>query len=289
MVMYYTAHDEIEISNVYYRMLTSENYVDKINTVIDTIKAKSKKSAPIQKIQYIDHSSLYELQKNNYEYCCSNIMEMHSDMSKLTCEICGNVYKLVGSFYSEPQENTTKVKSSGYDVKHYKYWMERIQGTGEKSISQDKYDKIEAYIVRNRILKCNINCVTMRNILKDPSVKLSALYDNAPLLVKTFGGPAPPTLTYTESRLVSIKFNKLMELYNEIVPNGNNPYYPYFIYKILERLFPVGHEKRVILDYIHLQSRDTVIKNDNTYKEMCRLARPEDNLIYTPTDPHANL
>jgi hypothetical protein len=210
-------------------------------------------------------------------------------MSKLTCNICGNVYKLVGSSYTESSENTTKVKSSGYDIKHYKYWMERIQANGEKTIPQDKYDKIELFIKRNNILKCNINCVLMRKILKDPSVKLTSLYDNAPLLVKLFGGTPPPTLTYAEQRIVSIKFNKLMELYNEIVPCGNNPYYPYFIYKILERLFPPNHEKRYILDYIHLQSRDTVIKNDITYKEMCKMAKPEDDLVYVPTDPNINL
>jgi hypothetical protein len=129
----------------------------------------------------------------------------------------------------------------------------------------------------------------MRKILKDPSVKLTCLYDNTPLLVKTFGGEPPPTLSYSERRIVSIKFNKLMELYNEIVPCGNNPYYPYFIYKILERLFPQGHEKRCILDYIHLQSRDTVIKNDNIYKEICKLSNPEDELVYVPTDANINL
>jgi hypothetical protein len=58
-----------------------------------------------------------------------------------------------------------------------------------------------------------------------------------------------------------------MKLYDMVNPEGGNkPYYPYFIYKILEEMFKDNAEKSRLLDYIHLQSRETVIKNDKYYQ-----------------------
>ncbi len=83
-----------------------------------------------------------------------------------------------------------------------------------------------------------------------------------------------------------MRFNKAMRLYDIVVPGGGNkPYYPYFIYKIMEYEFRNKPEKLRLLDFIHLQSRETVIKNDKLFKRMCELADKNDGLVYEPTDP----
>ena len=64
------------------------------------------------------------------------------------------------------------------------------------------------------------------------------------------------------------------KIYNRIKPDNkpNCPYHPYFIYKIIEQLLKDPSDQRrcsEILQSIHLQSRDTLIDNDNIWKPIC--------------------
>jgi hypothetical protein len=77
-----------------------------------------------------------------------------------------------------------------------------------------------------------------------------------------------------------------MILYKEVHPEeGNIPYYPYFFLQIFKQLFRNNPEKLRIIQYIHLQSRETVTKNDITFQQMCAKATPDDGFVYSPTDP----
>ncbi len=111
--------------------------------------------------------------------------------------------------------------------------------------------------------------------------------DHAPLLVKLLGGTPPPQFDFQENRDMAIMFNKIINLYHKVNPDGSNrPYYPYFIYKMVERKFANNPEKLRLLDYIHLQSSDTVKKNDYYYEQICALSAPEDDLVYIATNPY---
>ena len=126
----------------------------------------------------------------------------------------------------------------------------------------------------------------MRDVLKDPKVRATALNDHAPLLVKLHGGPSPHVLSFHDYRTLSVRFNRAMELHDELFPGGGNkPYYPYFIYKIIEREFQGDPVKLRLLNSIHLQSRDTVMKNDKTWEQICARSEPSDNFVYKSTDP----
>jgi hypothetical protein len=75
-----------------------------------------------------------------------------------------------------------------------------------------------------------------------------------------------------------------MSLYEQVATEGGNkPYYPYFIYKLYEDEFKDDPAKLRILEYIHLQSKDTVTKNDIIYRSIAELAPPEDGIVYRPT------
>ena len=139
---------------------------------------------------------------------------------------------------------------------------------------------------RDQYNRKTLSCLQIRVILKDPYVNATYLNDHAPRLVVKFGGMAPPQLSFQEDKVISARFAQAMILYDEVNPSGGNkPYYPYFIYKIIEHYFKGNAEKLRLLDYIHLQSRETVAKNDGYYREMEKLAGADDGIVYTPTDP----
>jgi hypothetical protein len=94
----------------------------------------------------------------------------------------------------------------------------------------------------------------------------------------------PPQLTRDETRQLHNIFDKCVNEYENVKPIGkrNKMYYPYIIYKILDHIITKnGIRKKRILECIHLQSRDTLITNDNIWEKICENI---DGVDYKPTD-----
>jgi hypothetical protein len=234
------------------------------------------------------------LNQTNYDTCECGAKRVHiPELSELRCSSssCGLVKIIVGCIFKEDQyaSDTQKSKCNGYDFgRHFKFWMERLQALEHKIFNEGDLARIKECIVRDRTLNCEITCVRMRGYLKE--LNLTEYNDHVPLLVKMFGGYGPPQYDFQETRDIAIKFNKIINLYHKVNPNGSNrPYYPFFIYKIVEHKFRDNPEKLRLLDYIHLQSDDTIKKNDSYYEKICALASPEDGLIYSATNPYDRL
>lgn len=312
---YYTSNLRETINTRdYYRIITSENTSGKLDDAISRVNAQTATLYSVLKIvstskRLTQHEIEYDLdtvvknissaaaieipnllEKRNYEVCkCGTRMTVIPELSELRCDTCLKTKKIIGAVFRDdqfyPQEGQ-KTKHGGYDTqRHYRFWIERLQALESKQFMDMDLRNIEYTIARDNYTRRELNCEIMREILKDPIVNATHLNDHAPLLVKMFGGLPPPQLDFQENRLAAIRFNKAMKLYDEVNPlGGNKPYYPYFIYKIFEEMFANDPEKLRILDYIHLQSRETVIKNDKYYELICALANPEDGLVYHPTD-----
>lgn len=300
-------------NEMFYRSLNSNNYILSVNRllqkIIDTIlflaetlklsiTTKTNTDELMSKLTIIKSKLVSSARVNiicgpeqdAFEYCCDTKMEVLPETSEMRCSICKRLRGITGAVFRDeqfyPQEGQ-KNKHGGYDTsRHYKFWMTRLQGVETITLKDDLVKRIEYIITRDKYDKKRLTCEQMRSILKDSKVFATNLNDHVPSLIKYFGGLPPPILDYQEYKQVSIKFSKLMHLYDQVNPDGGNkPYYPYFIYKIIEQDFKHNPEKIRLLNYIHLQSRDTVIKNDIHYERMCRIAPKEDNFIYTPTDP----
>lgn len=316
---YQDTENEEKNTKEYYMTITSENFladiddilsrcrfiIESFNKVLDLrllARAETKdieyKIDDIKKI--IDRSQNIEinivLEKRNCDICkCGSRMTVIPELSERHCPnpVCGRIKKIIGAVFRDdqfyPQEGQ-KTKHGGYDTsRHYRFWMERLQALETKTFDEKEMNNIDYVIGRDGYIRAELNCETIREILKDPIVNATHLNDHAPLLVKLFGGLPPPQLDFQENRMCSIRFNKAMKLYDIVNPEGGNkPYYPYFIYKIIESMFDEDHPKRRLLDYIHLQSRETVIKNDKYYEQMCALSDDE-KMVYQPTDPASRL
>ena len=225
---------------------------------------------------------------SRFEYCkaCGERMQVFPSSSELRCSVCGHVKSLLGTVFEDHQfynQEGQKTKHGEYvPNRHFKFWMDRIQAKEHHVFPVEKLAVIEAHISRFYPPPYRLTCATMRSILKE--TRLTTYNDHIPLLLKTFTGQAPPQLTHNELRVFSLKFNKIIELYEKLFPDGNRPYYPYFIYKIAEDEFKDKPIKRKILDYIHLQAEDTVKKNDLIYKNICAIAPKDAGLTYRETD-----
>ena len=330
-------HDE-EINKNYYKVITTENFVSRVDELVKQVEYIS---LVIKKIlidikksprEYGSHSDSYNgcsdyrydhsavltncnvlldeinslttttnaiiiavgLNQTNYDTCECGAKRVHiPELSELRCSSssCGLVKIIVGCIFKEDQyaSDTQKSKCNGYDFgRHFKFWMERLQALEHKIFNDGDLARIKECIVRDRTLNCEITCVRMRGYLKE--LGLTEYNDHVPLLVKMFGGQGPPQYDFQETRDIAIKFNKIINLYHKVNPNGSNrPYYPFFIYKIVEHKFRDNPEKLRLLDYIHLQSDDTIKKNDSYYEQICALASPEDGLIYSATNPYDRL
>jgi hypothetical protein len=314
---YSSGESEEKATSDFYRVISHENipaqldtfvseiqyYVDDIHTVIGKFGQHRKTVEGLIDtiIRNVDCAYTITItvgiEKRNYEWCkCGSRMVVRPELSELHCPnpICNKVKTIIGAVFKDdqfyPQEGQ-KTKHGGYMTsRHYRFWIERLQAIESANFTKYEISCIEYILERDKIPRHSLTCEIMRNILKDPIVSATTLNDHAPLLVKLFGGRPPPLLSFQENRTAAIKFNKAMILYDKVHPNGGNkPYYPYFIYKIFEYMFKDNKEKIRLLDYIHLQSRETVIKNDKSFEKMCEIANPEDNFYYKPTDPAGRL
>jgi hypothetical protein len=304
---------ETRSTTEYYRILTRENYVlivngilSRIISIVGTLQSirmlfKSESSVIGGQLDDIIHHAEYSrkiviscsLEKKNYEFCkCGVKMNILPELSKLHCPNCSKLKDIIGTVFKDEQmhshDGQKKVHGDYNTGRHCKFHLMRLQALKPKIFSDIDVANFERVLIQDGYIRSMLNCEQVRIILK--KIDSTGLNEYAPLLVKKFGGPAPPLLNFEENRILGIKFNKVMQLYDVINPEGGNkPYYPYFIFKIIENMFAGDKEKLRLLDYIHLQSRDTVIKHDIMFEQICILSDEKDKLAYTPTDPAGRL
>ena len=223
---------------------------------------------------------------DDYETCyCGARMVIMQAISKFHCNACDAYKTIEGVHAADQSQGQTEIKqrSSGYDPnRHHRTWIEQIQAVANKDFTQTELDTIDRALVERAVVRSALTCEYMRTILKIK--KMTKYNDFVPLLVKLMGGPTPPQLTFEDNRVEAVRFARAIELHSIVVPGGGNKmYYPYFIYRIYEHMFRADPYKKKILQFIHLQSYDTIMKHDKIFEKICDLANPDDELVYTPT------
>ncbi len=298
-----------QIVKNYYRVITAENFIARLNESVVRVRLATDKIADTlpsayssmvralrKQLDQVANIDIHmQIKRTNYETCskCNSKMEVVPELSRLKCSKCGKIKTLYGTVFEDHQfynQEGQKTKHGTYDPhRHFRFWMDRIQAKEQYDFPPEDVVKIEKRIVKYYPPPNEINCVVMRSILKDE--RLSHYNDHVPLLVKMFTGKSPPQLSHNEMRTFSVKFNKIIEIYDRVVKptikvdcDGNCRYYPYFIYKIAEDEFKDNPSKLKVLDYIHLQSDDTIIKHDLIYKQICLNAAPDAGLVYKTTN-----
>lgn len=227
------------------------------------------------------------LKTKNIEICkCGTKMMQIPEFSEIKCpnEACGRVKTLIGvQFRDANTDENTRAKHGGYDhSRHFKFWFDRLQAREAFTPVQTDLDNINYVINRDGYERTLLSCDDMRKILRDPKVGASRLNDHVVLLLVRCGGRCPPRFTFQEETSLAMAFDRVMSLYPD---GGNKPYYPGLIGRIVLWRFRDDPEKLRLLNYIHVQSCDTEIKNDRIYKGICEQSDPSDDLKFVPFDP----
>jgi hypothetical protein len=228
------------------------------------------------------------VKKIDYEKCaCGGEMKIFPTSSELICSSCGCVMILYGTVFEDTQfynQEGQRSKHGSYEPsRHCKFWVCRIQAEGSTEIPVKCIDQIVECIRRDGIFdRRKLMCARVREYLKE--IKCTDYNDYVPLIRKIITGIVPPQLTRDETRQLHNIFDKCVNEYENVKPisKRNKMYYPYIIYKILDHIITKnGIRKKRILECIHLQSRDTLITNDNIWEKICENI---DGVDYKPTD-----
>ncbi len=276
--------------NRYQNFISQSGFVFKIERIFSTLRStihgifnkKSNENIISSAGEIIHIFSMYDNAKINmtvsainYIMCdqCQVNMHVVSNSSELICMTCGLSRELTGTVCEDEQfyYQEGRTKHGSYDPsKHCRLWLERIQARESKDIPDDVINAVKKCIITNRIKsKEKVTCKLVRQFLR--ITRFSKFNEHVPLIRKIITGIAPPQLTDKECQAVGIYFDKIIRVYNQIKPANktNSPFHPYFIYKILEHLLVPGIRAREILSCIHLQSCETLIKNDLDWKKIC--------------------
>ncbi len=283
--------EERSLAKTFYKRIYSTNLQSNIDVILDSavsmfqtlsnLQKKEENAFLIKKIEKCKSINVdMDIKKTNYEQCrnCDVRMSVLSVTSEMECDACGIRKKLTGMVFEDYQfynQEGQKTKHGSYDPsRHLNFWLNCILAINV-DIDKEDLKTIENSLQSDGIKKYMINPKFMRERLKE--CKLTKLNDFVPYLVKYFSSKGPPLLNFEERKYIANRFEKMMDYY-ELVKDSNDrnrPYYPFFIYKIIEDRYSDDPEKIKILEYIHLQSDDTVIKNDETYRRICEKSEGE--------------
>ncbi len=294
--------------NEYQVFIKRENFIGKMdrlygifkNTIQLNINRNEELRSCINDIKllfskYSNSTVVHTLPIISYSRCedCDRDMKLIPLSSEMVCVSCGKTEILSGTVFEYEQlyyQEGQRTKHGSYDPsKHCKFWIERIQARESKAIPDSIINAIKACIRRNNVKNIDdITCEEIRKYLRQ--TKNTSYNEHVPLIRKIITGVTPPQLSDREVQLIILIFSKAIKIYDEIKPTDktNVMYHPYLIYKIIEHILKVPNMRRrknAILSCIHLQSRETLIENDNIWKKVCRSI----DIEYISTDRNTDL
>jgi hypothetical protein len=130
------------------------------------------------------------------------------------------------------------LKHGSYDPsKHCRFWLDRIQAKESRDIPDSIIIIVKECLINNGIRnKEDITCGKIVNILV--ILKILHIMNIYQLIRKIITGESPEQLTDLELQLITMYFDKVIRIYEEIKPSDktNVPYHPYLIYKIIEHI-----------------------------------------------------
>jgi hypothetical protein len=298
----YYIKESDSISEVYNMTLMSEDYVGKLYKCMEFVESiyqyikinttSTDKWPHLSKLAKLtdefnkSNINMY-IKTINYDVCkCGSVMKIFPELSELICPSCGSIVILHGTVFEDTQfyyQEGQRSKHGCYDPsRHCKFWVQRIQANDNIVIDKGCIDAIMKCIKRDGITdNRRLLCSQIRGYLKETG--FTEYNNHVPMIRKIITGQIPPQLTQDELRRLYNLFNKAIHAFESIKPpdKSNMKYYPYIIFKILDLILESGVRKKKIIECIHLQSRETLIANDNIWENICKIVK---ELKYVPTD-----
>lgn len=273
----------------YHDFLLKEDFIMKFNHIINDITNDYDEPDLKGIIDTYHSSSVATIKpKENFRKCssCSDDMVIESKISSMVCTNCGALTEIKGMMFEDEQFFYQDGQcAKGYNPsKHCRAWLDEIEGTEKNNINDKVVSEIKAVLKSEKIKnKHHVTHGHIRSILQ--RLNYSKYNKNVSSIRSRVLKIQNPRFTEKEKQIIMIYFSKVIPIYMKVKPPGKIScfYHPYYIYKIIEmKILDHNKEERILklLDSIHLQSRETLIENDKTWKKIC----PHVGIKYKATD-----
>lgn len=223
----------------------------------------------------------------NSDICedCKIKMIPYPEESRMECSNCGVIISMPGAVFDKVScfsQDGQRVRQGSYDPsRHINKWMNNIQAKGRNNIPDEVIKAVNKCAIRdytrvdyngNEFLRSmkNMRCKQIRNWLRETNN--TKYNDYAPQIRGIITGVMPYQLTYEEEQLVLSRLRLIVDEFARIKSEDgycNMRYYPYWIFKTIEMSFPKNSKPWSLLECIHLQSEDTLEKNDKIMRKIC--------------------
>lgn len=230
------------------------------------------------------------VQTTNYESCslCQTKMALIAENSELKCPHCGNIERINGCIFdmaSVSKSDLYKPQNSSYKPsRHFKYWMTHIQGRETTVISESVIELLRKCIMRDKVKPQNLTCKHIRKYLK--SNNLTNYNDNVVRIRSILTNKQPPEIDAATYSIISVVFDNVIRVYQAMSDRCKNiKYYPFFIYKIVEKKIADPVKRKQILDCIHLQSAVTLDRCNIIWNRIYQELIKENEQMFDPIQP----
>jgi len=226
--------------------------------------------------------------KIDYKKCtCGTIKNTLPTQSELRCANCGETTILKGTVFEDPSTmDPNQQKRSDYDpTRHSDLWIDRILALRKVEFDQESLDIIKSCAKRDKKKnKESITCEYIRYIWK--KYGYTQWNDDAPYARYVITECLPPPLTAKSRKRIRTEVIICMKIFDDIKgPDRSNAlYYPYVIYKIICAFF-VGCPEIKLLDSIHIQNDETLVYNDQKWREICKRRNRMEKKEIMPYEP----
>lgn len=211
--------------------------------------------------------------RNEIKNCCGEPMVYESDERQLECETCGHsismdaiVFDKAGTYAQETGSMQT-INETHEPRKHYNSWQSRILGTCLPGYDSNVVETIKNHIARQRQDVRRMKYADMRKILKQ--LKLTAHNNYVTHLLRDVCGISPPILPFRELELHEQICVKVMLIFEELFPDRNHPYYPFFMQQVWAIMYRNDPVKIKVCDYIHMQQPKTYRRKLDEWNRIC--------------------
>jgi hypothetical protein len=275
-------HDQSALLLNFYNEIDRLNIPNKINDIIDSINVLDEKSAQLvgpllTKFNKLPRYESLEKPTEEIMKCqnCHETMTINQSTNEFEC-VCGIVRNLEGSAYEEQSyidgQPSASHKTNYVKAGHTLKWLMQSQ-------ARENFDFPDGIIIRVKkqfqvesIYDIRqVNCGTMRKCLK--ALGMTEYNTHIPLLIKATTGKMPFQLTQLEFDLIIKDAVQILEIIEEL-EDGNSPYHPYLLMKIVEQRLPEKtrlekYRKANIMLYFHIQTENTLKEKDVLWKIVC--------------------
>jgi len=285
-------HQNKEEQNIEYMEIVDQmNMPGKMQYIYRLLKKKYKSNDKITKLLSDCQSQINIAVNNKIDYMrcstCNSMLNTLPCLSELRCTDCGETVILKGTAFEEQSTMDPNIqKRCDYDpTRHSDLWIDRISGTRKVDFDPEIINIVKQKVIEDgKKNKESITCEYIRSVWKKNGY--TKWNDDAPYARFLITKCLPPPLSAKDRKRIRTEVIICMKIFDEIKgPERSNAlYYPYVLYKLICIFFKNRPEIK-LLDSIHIQNDETLVYNDQNWKEICKRRNRAEKREIFPYEP----